>query len=115
YLTEPHVVSRSWQLDPTAQLPPVPDPCLPDADLPSLAATGTVPHYLPGKNPSVNDVTRMYHIPVEAVMGGAETIYPQYRKKLKAGYIAPPICVRYCWPLPGCIMGGDPKAPDKPF
>ena len=58
------------------------------------------PHYLPGKNPSVNDVTRMYHIPVEAVMGGADTIYPEYRKKIKATYVRPETCTRDCGATP---------------
>ncbi len=44
----------------------------------------------------------MYNIPVEAVLGGAETMYPEYRRKLKDKYVAPQICVRYC-----CGWGGD--------
>jgi hypothetical protein len=57
---------------------------------------GSVPHYLPGKNPFMGEVTAMYRIPEEAVMGGADTMYPEYRKKLKAGYLPPAKCVRYC-------------------
>jgi hypothetical protein len=38
----------------------------------------------------------MYHIPVEAVLGGAETMYPEFRKRLKDKYVAPEKCVRYC-------------------
>ena len=43
-----------------------------------------VPHYLPGKNLFLNEVTQRYNIPLEAVLGGPETMYQEYRKKLKA-------------------------------
>jgi hypothetical protein len=118
YLTQPFVVSRSWQLDPTANMSRVPAPCTPEAEVAGLKSD-TTPHYLPGKNAFVNDVTRMYHIPVEAVLGGAETMYPEYRKKLKDAYIAPTVCTRYCcgWGAAGgqpavgvsCITGGSPQ------
>ena len=118
YLTEPHILNRSWQLDPTASnLTNVPAPCVPEAELAGLRGEGYVPHYLPGKNPFVDDVTKMYHIPVDAVLGGAETMYPEYRKRLKDQYVAPTMCTRYCcgWgggmgnPAPGlmCIAGGS--------
>lgn len=106
YLTEPFVVSRSWQLDPTENMARVPAPCVPEAELPGLKGEGDVPHYLPGKNPFVNDVTKMYNIPVEAVMGGADTMYPEFRKKLKDRYLAPPVCLRYC-----CGWGAAAGAP----
>lgn len=32
---------------------------------------------------------------MEAVLGGAETMYPEYREKL-TGYVPPGICKRYC-------------------
>jgi hypothetical protein len=117
FLAAPHVLSRSWQLDPTSNLTDVPAPCVPEAELPGLQGDGGVPHYLPGKNPFVEEVTKMYNIPVEAVLGGAETMYPEYRRKLKDTYVAPAMCVRYCcgWAgggagnaAPGlkCITGG---------
>jgi hypothetical protein len=96
YLTEPDVISRSWQLDTTMRMSPAPPPCMPETEVPRLQGDGSVPHYLPGQNPFMNEVTQMYHIPVEAVMGGAETMYPEYRKKLKANYVPPEKCVRYC-------------------
>ena len=51
---------------------------------------GAVPRYLTGKNPFTNEVTKLYNIPVEAVLGGAEAMYPAYRKKLKDKYVAEP-------------------------
>jgi hypothetical protein len=97
YFTEPFDISRTWQLDPTANLPPTPAPCMPVQEVPRLDGdNSSVSHYLPGKNPFMGEVTAMYHIPEEAVMGGADTMYPEYRKKLKANYVPPAKCVRYC-------------------
>jgi len=59
-------------------------------------AEGVVPHWLPGTNPSIGEVTKFYGIPLDAVRGGAETMYPEYRKKLKGKYVAPVKCTRYC-------------------
>ncbi|MGB7219098.1 MAG: hypothetical protein WBD07_09850 [Vicinamibacterales bacterium] len=44
YLTQPHIISRSWQLDPTANQMPVPGPCVPEAELADLKGDGGVPH-----------------------------------------------------------------------
>ena len=96
YLTEPFVLSRSWKLDPKVQIPPTPEPCSPAAEVARLDGTGAVPHILPGTNTFVNEVTKIFHIPQETVMGGAETMYPEYRKKLQASYIRPEKCIRYC-------------------
>ena len=57
---------------------------------------GVVPHYLPDKNPFLGEMTRLYNIPLEAVLGGSETMYADYRKKLKDKYVAPERCTRYC-------------------
>ncbi len=96
YLTEPYVLSRTWELDTTgrATFPPR-RPCTPEVEVPRLTG-GVVPHYLPGTNPFLHEVANQYHLPEAAVMGGAETIYPEYRKKLKAGYTPPATCTRYC-------------------
>lgn len=114
YLTEPYVISRTNQLDPGANLPPTPAPCTPEVEVARLADNGVVPHILPGRNPFVDEVATLYHLPQEAVMGGADTMYPEYRKKLKASYVAPEQCVRYCcgWggagaDSLGCIRGGQ--------
>ncbi len=44
---------------------------------------GEVPNYLPGKNPFIREFADKYGIPVEAALGGAETMYPEYQLKLK--------------------------------
>jgi hypothetical protein len=44
-----------------------------------------VPNYLPGANNNVEDFIKTYPmVPLEAAMGGADTMYPEYRQKIKA-------------------------------
>jgi hypothetical protein len=38
---------------------------------------------LPGTNSVVQEFSQEYGVPFEASRGGAETMYPEYRKKLK--------------------------------
>ena len=44
---------------------------------------GYVPHYLPGKNPFQGEFAAKMGIPVEATRGGADTMYPEYLKKMQ--------------------------------
>jgi hypothetical protein len=84
YLAEPWVLSKSFQLSATP-VPPVGPPCM--STFEGREAGVSVPHYLPEKNPFVDEMTRKYQIPREAVLGEPETLYPEYRKKLKAAQI----------------------------
>jgi len=131
YLAEPWIVSRTWQLDPRGNINQV-VPCFSKTEIPRLEDSGIVPHYLPGQNPDVDFMAKTYNIPQEAVLGYPETLYPEYRKKLKDTYKAPIQCGRYCcgWlgfqggpdSAPGlsCIVGGTgklsipPPPADKP-
>jgi len=104
YLSEAYVRSRTWQLDARGNLGNgVSSPCEPISELPRADTAVVIPHYLPGKNPFVNELTEKHNIPVDAVLGGAETMYPEFRKKL-TGYVPPAICTRYC----GCGNLGVP-------
>jgi hypothetical protein len=96
YLTQPYVISKSFRFDPYASVRTTEGACEPIPEVPALEVSGVVPHYLPGKNPFVDELPQFYNIPVEAVLGGAETMYPEYRKKLKDAYVRPDKCVRYC-------------------
>jgi hypothetical protein len=49
-----------------------------------------------GKNLFVNELTQNRGIPVEATLGGPETKYPEFRKKLKDAYAIPPPCKTGC-------------------
>jgi hypothetical protein len=44
---------------------------------------GAVPNFLPGENPFVDEFAKKYHIPVAATLGGAETMYPEFQRKMK--------------------------------
>jgi len=41
-------------------------------------------HYLPGENPFVTEWSELFGLPFEAVIGGAETTYPEYQPVLEA-------------------------------
>jgi len=104
YLSEAYVRSRTWQLDARGNLGNgVSSPCEPISELPRADTAVVIPHYLPGKNPFVNELMEKHNIPVDALLGGAETMYPEFRKKL-TGYVPPAICTRYC----GCGNLGVP-------
>jgi hypothetical protein len=56
-------------------------------------------------------MTRTYNLPKEAALGYAESLYPEFRHKLKGTYTPPAACGRYCcgWierqGLPGAAPG----------
>ena len=39
---------------------------------------------------------QFYGLPREAVLGYQETLYPEYRKKIRATYKQPPPCTESC-------------------
>jgi hypothetical protein len=55
-----------------------------------------VPHYAPDQNPFADEFVNLYHLPREAVLGYPETLYPEYRKKIKNTYVPPPQCTESC-------------------
>jgi hypothetical protein len=92
YFEEPFIRSASFVLDPAVRV--LPEPCEPQVEI--TRKEGDVPHYRPGGNPFLNEVADTYKIPLEAVRGGAVTLYPEYRKKLKDLYVPPATCTRNC-------------------
>jgi metallo-beta-lactamase class B len=109
YLTEPYIVTKSFRLNPdAAPMSPVGPPCIPTYE--GTAGDGNVPHILPGENPSIDELTMLYHIPREAVLGGAETMYPEYRQKMKDRFVRPEKCPTNCGgpaPQPGAPPARD--------
>jgi hypothetical protein len=79
YLTEPLVRTSDWVLDPGVQLSPF--SCIPTVEI--ERERGAVPHYLPGENPYLGEYAEKEGLPLEAVRGGAETMYPEYRQTLR--------------------------------
>ena len=44
----------------------------------------------------MDEMTKVYNIPQEAALGGAETMYPAFRDKIKDKYVMPAKCKRNC-------------------
>jgi hypothetical protein len=43
-----------------------------------------LPYYLPGQNPFIEDYSDLFGLPFEAVIGGAESTYPEYLPRIEA-------------------------------
>jgi hypothetical protein len=94
YLTEPYIVSEAFRLSTDGPpLAPTGPPCFPTYE---GAPDAGVPNVLPGQNPSIDEMPALYGFPREAILGGAETMYPEYRKKLKDKFVLPAKCERNC-------------------
>ena len=48
----------------------------------------------------MDEMTKVYGIPAEAALGGAETMYPAFREKIKDKFVTPPKCKRNCGVTP---------------
>jgi hypothetical protein len=92
YLTEPYILTRSYMSTPTPVAVAGP-PCVVGYE---GVESGRVPHYLPGKNPFIEEMMRLYNIPKEASLGGAETMYPEFRAKIKDKFVIPGKCKINC-------------------
>jgi hypothetical protein len=57
-------------------------PCEYVEELPGTPRS-TVFSYMPGQNPFVSEFAAKYQIPVEAALGGPQTMYPEFRDKMK--------------------------------
>jgi hypothetical protein len=79
YLTEPFIQTTDFVLDPHIQ--DIPELC--ELEEETEHPLGWVPHRLPGTTTDAEEFAKKHGLPVEAVRGGAETMYPEYRKKLK--------------------------------
>jgi hypothetical protein len=79
YLEEPFFRNRDYTLAENGSIGAYPCESVVEVVLPEQ---GYFPHYLPGDNPFLIEFARNHKIPYEAAMGGAATMYPEYRKKL---------------------------------
>jgi hypothetical protein len=96
YLTEPLVQTGSYRLNIGANTAATNPTCFPATEIPTLDPPGSVPHFVPGTNPNLEEYAQRNNLPSEAVMGGAETIYPEFRKKIKDTYTPPAKCLKDC-------------------
>jgi hypothetical protein len=91
YLTEPLLRTETFEWNPymaIANPAAYGASCQPQPEIDH--AYGWVPHHLPGTNEVIKEYSTEYGIPYEATRGGAETMYPEYRKKLKTMVIPRP-------------------------
>lgn len=81
YLTEPFILTTTYFLDVHLEGE---RPQLCEIEEETDRPKESVPHRMPGEGAADTEVVaKKYNLPVEAVKGGAETTYPEYRKKLK--------------------------------
>lgn len=79
YLEEPFFRNRDYTLSETGRLQQYPCESVVEVLLPR----GYIPHYLPGQNPFLIEFAKNHGIPTEAAAGGARTMYPEYRERVK--------------------------------
>jgi hypothetical protein len=79
YLTEPFIQTTDFVLD--LHIPDAPELC--EVEEETDHPKGWVPYRLPGTTKDAEEFARKHGLPVEAARGGAETMYPDYRAKLK--------------------------------
>jgi hypothetical protein len=78
FLTEPLIRTSNWELNPGYFASPQACVSAKQLDKPE----DWVPHHLPGENPWLEEYAIKHRMPVAASRGGAETMYPEYRKKM---------------------------------
>jgi len=85
YLTEPLVKTTNMLLNPRGLTPQqLLYPCVSVVEIPNQVR-GAVPHYLPGENPFLAEFRTRTKLPEVATRGGAETTYPEFQDRVKAG------------------------------
>jgi hypothetical protein len=92
YLVEPAIISKSFRLS-KAPLD-FRDPCVPGYE--GREPGDGVPHFAADQNPFLDEFMKLFNLPREAVLGYRETLYPEYRKKIKDAYVPPPPCKEDC-------------------
>jgi hypothetical protein len=81
YLTEPFVKAQSYDLSASSEGNWL-WPCEYVNELPGQPRS-TVLSYMPGEHPFLTEYAIKKQIPLEAALGGAETMYPEYLEKMK--------------------------------
>ena len=84
YLTEPLIKTQNFVLNERIQNGPGAWlwPCE-YVDEVAGRPQGIVPNYLIGKNFNIKEFQDRFHIPPDAAMGGAKTMYPEYQRELE--------------------------------
>jgi hypothetical protein len=81
HLTEPAMITKTFRHS-TQAISPVGPACI--AVFEGTTPGESVAHYVPEKNPFIDEMTKKFGVPRDAALGMQETLYPEYRKKMKA-------------------------------
>ena len=87
YLTEPLILTTDWVTDIGRQLSP--NFCISSTEVDH--PKGWVAFHMPGQNQWLHEYSQRSGMPYEAARGGAETMYPEYQKKLATMPVPPKI------------------------
>lgn len=79
YLTEPFIHSRNFAFNPRQRIRP--SRCKPVVE--AVPAASPIPHFLPGRNPFLAEFAATVGLPLATALGGAETMYPEYMRRLE--------------------------------
>ena len=82
YLTEPLIKTQDFEMNLHGENAQWVYHCRAVEEI-SNRRKGEVPNYLPGESPFLKEFTDRYHLSPAAAMGGAETMYPEYRANMK--------------------------------
>jgi len=83
YLTETMIRSRDFTFGLGSQIDPYPCESVEE----TARTKNVIPHHLPGTNTFLKEYQENHGIGAEGAMGGAETLYPEYRPKALASQI----------------------------
>jgi hypothetical protein len=97
YLTDAYPLAQTYILDPSIPTDVPPTSCDPVETIPELSDGYHSTRVLPGESKTLHYMQEHYQIPLDAALGGAQTMYPEFQKKLKNEYIVPSkYCTQYC-------------------
>jgi len=82
YMTEPLIKSENFEMNLHGENAQWVYHCRSVEEI-SNRRKGDVPNYLPGQNPFMAEFPNRYKLPAAAALGGAETMYPEYRMNMK--------------------------------
>ena len=92
HLVEPEIISKGFRLSKNPL--DFRDPCVPGYE--GREPGDGVPHFAADQNPFLDEFMKLYNLPREAVLGYRDTLYPEYRKKIRGTYVPPPPCSADC-------------------
>ena len=111
YLAEPQIMTKSFQLS-AAPISPIGPPCV--SGFEGRPPGESVPHFLPEKNPFVDELTKLFHIPREAVLGAGNAVSGVPGRKSRARYVRPEPCKSNCGAVPlGSAITVPPHGPRR--